>query len=70
MTQTDLDAYDRGFIDGATLRVEELRKAEGELADRRRWQRGQRLRLAAVLLWACAITALFGLVALGIVRVY
>jgi len=56
MTQTELNAYDRGFLAGANLRVDELRQAEGELATRRRWGRGLRLALVAALLWASAMT--------------
>ncbi len=56
MTQTDLDAYDRGFLAGANLRVEELRQAEAELANRRKTG-GLRLAQAAALLWASVMTA-------------
>jgi len=57
MTQTDLDAYDRGFLAGANLRVEELRAAEATLAGRRRWSCGLRLALTGALLWA-SVTSL------------
>lgn len=56
MTHTESSAYDRGFLAGANLRVDELRQAEAELATRRRWSRGLRLGLVGALVWASAIT--------------
>jgi hypothetical protein len=60
MTLTEIEAYDRGFLAGANLRVEELRAAEAEIAGRRRWSRGLRLALMASMIWG-SITSLAAL---------
>lgn len=57
MTRTELEAYDRGFLDGANLRVRELQEAEAEIDRRYRWARPLHLALGAALVWAGVTSA-------------